>query len=240
MSYGIAPWMVEHCNMDLMNLHKIWIDKYPIWISKWMYIVEQYIIIYTYNIYTYIICKYGISYIYNIHSLGKLYHVTQRASQPTTALYIIFHQHKFLEINGFTFQTTFWCDIVWHRWKFPRVIRAPVLPSFLAWRMVQHISAGGKGQDWSPNSNPKAGSAHPPRTIIALGHIWATLHFQKRIRSIIKGSFKPTAEHKGEGHVKKMRVNSFLCRCIRNKYAKCGIYLNKYVSINTQIHKLYH
>ena len=35
--YGIALWIVENCNMDL---HTMWIDKYPIWISKWMYIVE--------------------------------------------------------------------------------------------------------------------------------------------------------------------------------------------------------
>ena len=91
------------------------------------------------------------TYIYNtyymyiaFHSLGKLYYifVTQRASEPTTALYIIFHQHIFLEISRFTCQTTFWCDIVWHRWNsHMSVIRAPVLPSFLAWRMVQHISA---------------------------------------------------------------------------------------------------
>ena len=63
----------------------------------------------------------------------------------------------------------------------------------------KHFSTPGHGQDWSPNGKPKR---KPPISNIAPGDIWATLNFQKRVRSIIKGSFKPTAEHKGGGHLK--------------------------------------
>lgn len=181
------------------------------------------------------------------HSVGpgKLYYVTQRASQPTTALYIIFHQHIFLEISGFTCQTTFWCDIVWHRWNsHMSVIRAPVLPSFLAWRMVQHISAPPREkartgpQTVIPKRDPPI--IHPAPSLL---QDTSGLHCTSKSASEASSKDPSNLQRntKVEVILKKMRVNRFLCRCTQNKHAKqlstceCGIYLNKYVSINTQV-----